>query len=69
MRRWFVDDANIKVNGVWRYIYRAVDQHGQVIDVLGSKRRDGDAAGRFFGRALTTLKVTPTEVVTCKAPV
>jgi transposase-like protein len=46
-----------------------VDQHGQVIDILVSKRRDGQAARRFFARALTTLKVTPTEVVTDAAPV
>jgi transposase-like protein len=32
--RWFVDETYVKVNGVWRYVYRAVDQHGQVIDVL-----------------------------------
>jgi IS6 family transposase len=50
-------------------VYRAVDQHGQIIDVLVSKRRDGDAARCFFKRALTTLKVTPTEVVTDVAPV
>jgi len=67
--RWFVDETHVKVNGVWRYVYRAVDQRGQVIDVLVSKRRDGDTARRFFRRALTTLKVTPTEVVTDAAPV
>ena len=67
--RWFVDETYVKVNGVWRYIYRAVNQHGQVIDVLLSKRRDADAARRFFQRALTTLKVKPTEVVTDAAPV
>jgi transposase-like protein len=50
-------------------VYRAIDQHGQVIDVLVSKRRDGDAARRFFGRALTTLIVRPVEVVTDAAPV
>ena len=41
----------------------AVDQDGQVIDVLVSARRDADAARRFFHRALTVLKVTPVEVV------
>ena len=56
--RWFVDETYVKVAGVWRYVYRAIDQHGQVIDVLVSKRRDGEAARRFFRRALTTLKVT-----------
>jgi transposase-like protein len=48
--RWHVDETYIKVNGVWRYVYRAVDQHGQVIDVLVSARRDAAAAHRFFRR-------------------
>jgi transposase-like protein len=50
-------------------VYRAVDQDGQVIDVLVSRRRDADAARRFFRRALATLKVTPSEVVTDAAAV
>jgi transposase-like protein len=54
---------------VWRYVYRAVDQHGQVIDALVSTRRDAAAARRFLHRALTTLKVTPSEVVTDANPV
>ncbi|MCW2643767.1 MAG: putative transposase [Dactylosporangium sp.] len=57
------------MNGVWRYVYRAVDQYGQVIDVLVSARRDADAARRFFRRALSTLKVKPSEVVTDAAAV
>jgi transposase, IS6 family len=67
--RWFVDETYVKVNGVWGYVYRAVDQRGQVIDVLVSKRRHGEAARRYFRRALSRLKVTPTEVVTDAAPV
>jgi len=43
-------------------VYRAVDQHGQVIDVLVCARRDAAAARRFFRRAMTALKVRPTEV-------
>jgi transposase-like protein len=54
---------------VWRYVYRAVDQHGQVIDAMLSVRRDAAAARRFFTRALRTLKVIPREVVTDAAPV
>ena len=50
-------------------MYRAIDQHGQVIDALASARRDADSARRFFQRALTTLKVTPTEVVTDAAAI
>src|SRR5262245_32481941 len=67
--RWFVDETYVRANGVWRYVYRAVDQSGQVIDVLVSTRRDAGAARRFFRRALSTLKVTPSEVVTDAAPV
>ena len=42
----------MKVRGRWRYLYRAVDQFGQVIDVLVSPKRDKKAARRFFTRAL-----------------
>jgi IS6 family transposase len=59
----------VKVNGVWRYVYRAVGQYGQVIDVLVSARRDADAARRFFRRALRMLKVVPSVVVTDAAAV
>ncbi len=55
-------------NGVWLQVYRAVDQHGQVIDVLVSTHRDAAAARRFFTRALQTLKIPPSEVVTAAAP-
>jgi IS6 family transposase len=37
-RRWFVDETYVKVAGAWRYVYRAVDEHGQVIDVLVTDR-------------------------------
>jgi transposase, IS6 family len=50
--RWFVDETYVKVAGRWTYLYRAVDQHGQVIDVLVSTRRDTSAARDFFTRAL-----------------
>jgi transposase-like protein len=67
--RWFVDETYVKVNGVWRYVYRAVDEHGQVIDVLLTVPRDAAAARQFFTRALRALKVIPREVVTDAAPV
>jgi IS6 family transposase len=56
----------VKVSGRWTYLYRALDQHGQVIDVL-SDRRDLAAAGRFFIRALRAGTV-PAEVTTDRAP-
>ena len=48
-------------------MYRAIDQFGQVIDVLVSARRDTMAAHRFFRRAIGTTKVAPVEVVTGRA--
>src|SRR4249920_2610336 len=50
--RWFVDETYVKVAGRWRYVYRAIDQFGQVIDVYVSARRDTWAARRFFATAL-----------------
>jgi transposase-like protein len=50
--RWFADETYVKVSGRWTYLYRAIDQHGQVIDVLLSDRRDLAAARRFFILAL-----------------
>jgi len=64
--RWFVDETYVKVGGTWRYVYRAVDQHGQVIDVYVSPRRNTEAARRFFDRALAD-HARPVEVVTDKA--
>jgi transposase-like protein len=61
--RWFVDETYVKVAGVWRYVYRAVDQHGQVIDVYVSERRDILAARSFFTAALSAYG-EPEEVVT-----
>jgi transposase-like protein len=45
---WFVDETYGKVSGSWRYVYRAVGQNGQVIDVFVSKKRDLRAATKFF---------------------
>jgi IS6 family transposase len=56
----------VKVAGRWRYLYRAVDQYGQDIDVLMSEQRDTGAARRFFIRALR-YRPAPVEVTTDKA--
>jgi transposase-like protein len=65
--RWQVDETYVKVAGRWRYVYRAIDQFGQVIDVFVSPRRDMAAARRFFERAIGTTRVTPIEVTTDRA--
>jgi transposase, IS6 family len=62
-----VDETFVKVAGQWRYVYRAIDQFGQVIDVFVSARRDTMAAHRFFQRAIATTKVALVEIVTDRA--
>jgi len=65
--RWFVDETYVKVSGRWIYLYRAIDQYGQVIDVLASPRRDLAATRRFFTQALGPTP-RPSEVTTDRAP-
>ena len=67
--RWRVDETYVKVAGQWRYVYRAIDQFGQVVDVFVSARRDANAAHRFFERAIGATKVAPVEVTIDQAPV
>jgi transposase-like protein len=67
--RWQVDETYMKVAGQWRYVYRAIDQFGQVVDVFVSTRRDADAAERFFQQAIGSTRVRPVEVTTDRAPV
>ena len=64
--RWFVDETYVKVPGSWRYVYRAVDQYGQVIDVFVSKKRDLQAATAFFATVITSHG-EPAEVTTDRA--
>jgi transposase, IS6 family len=52
--RWWVDETYVKVAAQWRYVYRAIDQFDQVIDVFVSSRRDISAARRFFQHAIGT---------------
>ena len=65
--RWFVDETYVRVSPL-RYVYRAIDQFGQVIDVYVSPRRDAKAARRFFEKAIGTTGIAPDEVVTDHAP-
>ncbi|MDQ3764878.1 MAG: IS6 family transposase [Actinomycetota bacterium] len=65
--RWFVDETYVKVARRWVYLYRVIDQFGQVIDVLVSEKRDLAATRRFFTRALGHGP-RPSEVSTDRAP-
>jgi putative transposase len=49
---WRMDETYMKVKGEWRYLYRAVDKHGQTIDFLLTEQRDQEAALRFLKKAI-----------------
>ena len=61
---WHLDEVFLRVNGVLHYLWRAVDQHGVVLDILVQGRRNGSAAKRFFKRLLAGLKYKPRRLVT-----
>jgi len=61
-RSWYVDETYVKVHGHWRYLYRAVDRDGALVDVMLSERRDLAAAKAFFRSARTVTGVVPDRV-------
>ncbi len=63
---WYLDEVFIKVNGVLHYLWRAVDQDGDEIDILVLKREDKKAAMRFFKKLLKGQQTVPLKVVTDK---
>jgi putative transposase len=61
---WHLDEVFPKMNGKLHYLWRAVDQHGVVLDILVQNRRNVTAAKRFFKRLLAGLKYKPRRIVT-----
>jgi len=49
---WRMDETYIKVKGVWKYLYRAVDKEGKTVDFLLTAKRDKAAAKRFFDKSM-----------------
>ena len=50
--RWRMDESYLKINGQWKYLYRAVDKEGNTIDFLLTAKRDTKAARRFLNKAI-----------------
>jgi putative transposase len=63
---FFIDEVFVKIDGKQHYLWRAVDQDGEVVDVFLQRRRDGNAAKRFFKRLLKTHRDEPRKIVTDK---
>jgi putative transposase len=61
---WHLDEVFIRIRGVLHYLWRAVDRHGVVLDILVQEKRDGAAAKRCFRRLLSGLQYKPKRLVT-----
>jgi transposase, IS6 family len=61
---WRVDETYVRVGGKWKYLFRAVDKHGQLIDFMLSDRRNTKAARRFLAKALKVMRNWPPASIT-----
>ena len=64
--RWHLDEVFLKINGSIHYLWRAVDQDGEVLDIMVQSRRDKRAAKKFFRKLLKRLRYVPRAIVTDK---
>jgi transposase-like protein len=67
--KWSIDETYVKVAGVPCYVFRAIDDLGQVIDVYVSRTRDAEAATHFLRQALEQTEVCPPTAMTDKAAI
>ena len=63
---FYIDEVFVKINGIQHYLWRAVDQDGEVVNVFLQARRDGATAKRFFKRLLRSNGGEPRKIVTDK---
>ena len=64
--KWYMDEVFIRIRGKQHYLWRAVDQDGNVLDILVQSRRSATAATRFFRKLLKGLRYVPRVIVTDK---
>ena len=62
--QWHLDEVFLKINGRFHYLWRAVDQDGDVLDIMVQSRRDKKAAKKFFRKLLKTLRYVPRVIIT-----
>src|SRR5215211_9494674 len=65
--RWWVDETLLKIGGRWRYVFRCLDEHGQIVEVSLSDHRDAASARGFFERALAASDAAPTRITSDQA--
>ncbi len=64
--KWFLDEVFLKINGKTQYLWRAVDQEGNVLDILVQSRRNKGAAKKFFRKLLKGCTYVPRVLITDK---
>ena len=64
--RWHLDEVFLKINGRLHYLWRAVDQDGDVLDILVQSNRNKKAAKKFFRKLLKGLRYVPRAIITDK---
>jgi len=64
--RWFLDEVTVSIRGEHQSLWRAVDQDGDVLDILVQSRKDTRAAKRFFRKLLKGQRRIPNELITDK---
>jgi len=64
--RWHLDEVFLKINGRLHYLWRAVDQDGDVLDILVQTKRDKTAAKKFFRKLMKGLRYVPRVIITDK---
>jgi putative transposase len=64
--QWHLDEVFLRINGRLHYLWRAVDQDGDVLDILVQRRRDKKAAKKFFRKLLKGLRYVPRVIITDK---
>jgi putative transposase len=62
--KWHLDEVFLPINGERQYLWRAVDQDGNVLDILVQRRRDKHAAKKFFRKLLKGLTYVPRVIMT-----
>ncbi len=63
-RTWHLDEMAVRVGGQLQWLWRAVDEHGQTLDVFIQARRDTEAAERFVRRLLAVSDSVPPDRIT-----
>ncbi len=63
-KRWHVDETYIKISGIWCYLYHAVDENMEPLDIYLSKHRDKKAAKKFFKKCIKITQIDPESVRT-----